>query len=122
MGLAQVKSGTSYVWLSETTSLPYKSKAFTYINVFDSLPIAVAGVYYVFISQNWFWLCFIFLLLTYLATILLLFCPESPRWYLINGRKPEAINSLNQIAKMNGKVDRIPSSAIFVEDPTNFLN
>ena len=121
MGLSQVKAGTSYVWLSESTSLPYKSKAFTYINLFDAFPMAIVGLYYVFISQDWFWLCFIFLIMTYIAIILLFFCPESPRWHLINGRTPEAIESLNQIAKMNGKEDRIPTSAIFVEDPTNFL-
>ena len=122
MGLAQVKDGTSYVWLSESTSLLYKSKAFTCINIFDALPMVLVGLYYIFVSQDWFWICFIFLMLTYIAIFLLIFCPESPRWHLINGRTPEAIMSLNQIAQMNGKEDRIPDDAIFVEDPTNFLD
>lgn len=91
MGLAQVKSGTSYVWLSESTSLAHKSKAFTYINLFDAFPMAVVGLYYLFISKDWFWLCLVMLVLTYIATALLYFCPESPRWHLINGRTPEAI-------------------------------
>jgi len=122
MGLSQVKIGTSYVWLSECTSLSYKPRAFTYINIFDAMPIAVAGLYYLFVSKDWFWLCLTMLILTYLATGLLYFCPESPRWYLVNGRRSEAIDTLNYIAQLNGREVRIPSDARFVEDPTNYLS
>ena len=122
MGLAQVKAGTSYVWLSECTSLPYKSRAFTYINLFDAIPMALVGIYYIYLTKNWEWICLAMMILTYVAILMIYFCPESPRWHLINGRTPEAIVSLNYIAKMNGKEARIPTNAIFVEDPTNFIN
>ena len=101
-----------------------------------------------YVSIDWFWLCFAFCLLSYLATLTILICPESPRWHLVNGRSVEAIIALNQIAQMNGSsasqgvtdndngVDGkgggrdtensiappplIPLEAMFVEDPTNY--
>lgn len=123
MGLSQVKNGLSFVWLSECTSTTYKPRGFTVINMFDALTMAVVGLYFIFISKEWFWLYFIMLLLTYITTALVVFCPESPRWHLINGRSAEAIAQLNLIGKLNGFVDdQIPPNAVFVEDPTNYLN
>ena len=120
MGLTQIKVGVSYVWLSECVGFSYKSTSFTLINIFDGMTMAILCVYYLTISRDWIWLCSFFCLLTYLATFALLFCPESPRWHLVNGRAPEAIKVLNEMAVMNGSEERIPDEAIFVEDPSNF--
>ena len=86
MGLTQVKIGVSYVWLSECVGNPFKSTSFTIINVFEGLTLAVVGIYYVYISRNWYWLCLVMFIISILATALIPFCPESPRWHLVNGR------------------------------------
>ena len=124
MGLSQLKVGVSYVWLSECVGFQYKSTAFTLINMFDGMTMANVCLYYMFISVDWFWLCLFFCLLSYIATLTILICPESPRWHLVNGRSREAIEAFNRIAEMNGVKEgqkgRIPLEAKFVEDPTNY--
>lgn len=94
--------GCSYVWLSECVGCAYKSLAFTVINIFDGLTMAVTCIYFMNVSHNWFWLCLFFCLLSYVGTAVNLICPESPRWHLVNGRSSEAIKALNRIAEMNG--------------------
>ena len=42
-------------------------------------------------------------------------CAESPKWLLLQGRREEAIKSLNFIAKVNRSPNRIPEDAMFVE-------
>ena len=118
-GLAQIKNSVSYVWLSECVNYEHKPTAFTMINVFDSMPMVVVCLYYRYISSDWFYLCFVFAVLTYIATLVLFVCPESPRWHLVNGRTSEAIQTLNYMARMNGG-EEVASDAVFVEDPSNF--
>ena len=113
MGLTQVKIGVSYVWLSECVGNTYKSTAFTIINIFEGLTLAVVGIYYLFISRDWYWLCLFMLVVSVLATVLTPLCPESPRWHLTNGRKLEAIAELNWIAALNGRTERIRDDVIF---------
>lgn len=115
-GLSQIKNSVSYVWLSECTSKPYKSRAFTTINVFDALPMVITCLYFMLISKNWIHLSLFFCCLSYLALVAAFICPESPRWLLIKGRSTEAITALNKIAHMNKVPGRIPTSAVFVED------
>ena len=95
MGLTQLKVGVSYVWLSECVGFPYKSTAFTLINIFDGLTMAIVCVYYLWVSRDWIWLCVFFAGLSYVATFTVLICPESPRWHLVNGRTAEGIKALN---------------------------
>ena len=123
LGLTQLKVGVSYVWLSESVGFPYKSTAFTMINIFDGMTMAIVCIYYMTVSRNWLWLCLFFTIISYIASFTILLCPESPRWHLVNGRTSEAIKALNHIAEMNGRFkedQRIPDGAIFVEDPTNY--
>ena len=75
-------------------------------------------IYFLYVSKNWVYLSLFFCFLSYLALAVAFICPESPRWHLVNGRSVEAIDSLNQIAKLNKVPGRIHSSAVFVEDPT----
>jgi len=102
MGLTQIKVGVSYVWLSECVGFSYKSSAFTLINIFDGMTMAVVCVYYMWVSADWSWLCIFFTGLSYLAMALAFVCPESPKWHLVNGRTAEGIRALNIIARING--------------------
>ena len=96
--------------------------AFTLISVVDSLPMAVACISYMYLTRNWLWVCLASTCLSYLALFLAFFCPESPKWHLIQGRAPQAIDCLNEIAELNGvqESEFIPENAVFVEDPNNF--
>jgi len=84
-GLSQIKNSVSYVWLSECTSQPFKSQAFTFINIFDAMPMAITCLYFMFVSKHWVYLSLFFCVLSYLALAAAFFCPESPRWLLIKG-------------------------------------
>jgi len=86
MGLTMIKVGGSYVWLSECVGSSYKSTAFTMINIYDGMTMAVVCIYYMKINHSWFWLCLVQLLLSFAATATIMICPESPRWHLVNGR------------------------------------
>ena len=118
-GLSQIKNSVSYVWLSESTSSPYKARTFTAINIFDALPMVVTCLYFQYVSKNWMHLSFLFCVVSYIALIAAFFCPESPRWLLINGESEQAIKALNQFSRLNGSVTKIPTDAVFVEDPSN---
>ena len=73
--------------------------------------------YFMVIGKNWMVLPSIFTVITFVALFLAYFCPESPRWLLVNGNSSEAIKVLNDIAQINKSNDMIPANAIFVEDP-----
>ena len=118
-GLSQIKNSVSYVWLSECTSRPYKTRAFTIINIVDAFPIVFCCLYFMLISKNWLYLPLFFCVLSYIALFAAFICPESPRWLLVNGRTDDAIAELNKIAKMNKSQMTIPTSAVFVEDPNS---
>ena len=68
------------------TNMKNKANVFTYINAFDAVPMAVVCIYALTISKNLQWLAIFMLALSFIATILGLFCPESPKWHIINGR------------------------------------
>lgn len=119
-GLSQIKNSVSYVWLSECTSRDYKARAFTSINIFDALPMVVTCCYFMFVSKNWEYLSMFFCVLSYLALLVAFICPESPRWLLFSGQSSLAIETLNQIGRMNRVTGAlIPAGTLFVEDPTN---
>ena len=120
MGLAQIKNSVSYVWLAECVPMSQRAQAYTYINIFDAIPMAVFCIYVSFIQKDWYGINLIATGLSYIAFILAFFCPESPRWYLVNGKREEAIKELNYMARVNRSQQFIPKSAQFVEDPTIF--
>ena len=94
-GLSQIKNSVSYVWLSECTSQPYKSSAFTAINIVDALPMVITCLYFMFVSEQWVYLSTFFCAISYLALALAFICPESPRWLLVKGNSVAAIRTLN---------------------------
>ena len=83
LGLTQIKNCVCYNWLSECTSQPYKALSFTYINMFDSLTVVITCTHFLLISRDWINVPLVFCGITWLAFLLSLMCPESPRWHLI---------------------------------------
>ena len=59
--------------------------------------------YMCFIGKDWFTVNLYAVGASYLALFLAFFCPESPRWYLVNGRIEEAIETLNYMGRFNGE-------------------
>ena len=82
--------------------------------------MAVFCFYVSYVQKDWLGINLIATGLSYIAFIMAFFCPESPRWHLVNGRREEAIRILNYMAKVNGSSFTIPKDAQFVEDPTIF--
>ena len=117
-GLSQIKIVNAYIYLSECTSTPYKPASYTYINILDAAPLMITCLFYMLVSPNVMILPWVFTALSYVALCAAFFCPESPRWLIVNGRSQDGIAELNKIASMN-RTEPIPSDAIFVEDPTN---
>ena len=74
-------------------------------------------VYVMFISKDYFSLCFWGLMIGYVALIVAFLCPESPQWLFVHGMRKEGIEALNKIAKFNRAEARIPEDAVFDEDP-----
>ena len=98
-------------WLSECVSLDKKPIAITAIGLLNATPVAVTALYFLFVSRDWFMLNLGAVLLGFAALLVSLFCPESPKWHLINGRRKEAIDCLNYIGKANGRLHPIPETA-----------
>ena len=44
------------------------------------------------------------------------FCPESPKWLIVKGRKEEAIEGLNKLASKNKKIFQLGMNARFEEE------
>ena len=70
-------------------------------------------LYIMYVSKNWFYLCFVAQLLGYVVLFICLFLPESPKWLLVHGKREEAIAALNSIASVNGVQTLIPEDAVF---------
>ena len=84
--------------------------------------MAVFCVYVSYVDKDWLSINLYALGISYLAFFMAFFCPESPRWYLVNGNREQAIETLNYMRKVNGGMVEIPKDAQFVEDPTIFAN
>jgi MFS transporter, OCT family, solute carrier family 22 (organic cation transporter), member 4/5 len=95
LGLSQIKNVVSYVWFSECVPLTHKPLTYAIINIVDALPLVLMALYFMFISRSWLYINVVATALCYLAFIIIPFCPESPRWLLVNGRRKEAILALN---------------------------
>ena len=84
--------------------------------------MAVFCAYVSYIDKNWFSINIYATAISYIAFFMAFFCPESPRWYLVNGNREKAIETLNYMRKINGGKVSIPLDAQFVEDPNIFAN
>ena len=112
-----MQNSVSYVWLYESVSKKNKATVVTFINAIYAMPQPIMCLYIMYISKDWYKLCFWALILGYISLIICYFCPESPQWLIVHGHREKCIEALNSIAKFNGKSTRIPSDALFTEDP-----
>ena len=87
LGFANLKNSQAYVWLSEVVPFERRSCTFTIINIADACTGLVAGIFYVLISRNYMPLYIFVVSLSYLALLLALFMPDSPRWLLITDKE-----------------------------------
>ena len=115
IGFSNLKNSQSYVWASEVVPFHRRARAYTIVNVVDAMPTVITGLFYVFVQRDWFTIYAINVAVSYSALLLAFFCPESPRWLLLNNKQSEAIEALNKIAKFNGSEVRIAENTIFQE-------
>ena len=114
-----MKNSVSYAWLSECVSIDNKPTAVTIISLANATPVLINCLVFIYVSRDWFMVNLIAVIVSYFALFISFFCPESPKWLLCKGKRKEAIQCLNKIAKFNGRIERIPDTARFVEDPVN---
>ena len=111
-----MKGAISYVWLAELVPATNKNVCTVCLTCFDSGTMAVVGFYFLMISKDWFPLMLFTSVLSTVSLILAwIFIPETPSWFISQGRVSDAITALNSIAKMNGSSKRIPANAVFEE-------
>ena len=115
MGFSNLKNSQSYVWASEVVPFKRRASAYTIVNVVDAMPTVITGLFYLLVQRNWFTIYAINVAISYSALFLAFFCPESPRWLILNNKQSEAIDALNKIAKFNGSEVRIPENTVFQE-------
>ena len=103
------------MWASEVVPFKRRARAYTIVNVVDAMPTVITGLFYLLVQRDWFTIYAINVAVSYSALLAAFFCPESPRWLLLNNKTSEAIEALNKIAKFNGSDVRIPENTIFQE-------
>ena len=116
MGFMCSKNSLCITWLFEFMVKKDKSIANTSLNSFDNATGLFGGLYFLFISKHWFPLAiFFFILGTVAYLVLIFFCPESPKWLLLQDRRKDAIKALNFIAAVNRSPNRISPDTKFPE-------
>ena len=91
LGFSSIKNSQTYVWSTDCVPLRRRPDVITIINIIDALPALTLGFWFLFIGNDWLTYALFMLAINYFAFILGIFCPESPRWLLVNDRKAEAI-------------------------------
>ena len=87
-GFAQIKNSVCYAWLFECMETKNKSSAVTAMNMLDSFTMVGFGLYVLFISKNWLYIEIATYFLSILSFVgILIVMPESPKWFLINGKQ-----------------------------------
>jgi hypothetical protein len=72
------------------------------LNTYDCSTLSFLAIYFMLISNDWFYFFFVMTILGAVSHgCMLFFAPDSPKWLLANGRKDEAIVAFNQIAAFN---------------------
>lgn len=109
------KNSLTYAWLFELMNQRYKVMANTCLNMTDFATMLATGIYFMS-TPNWFPLFMTFYVLAAVGFVgVILFCPESPKWLLLQGRQKEAIRVLNYMASVNRMPDRISEDTEFIE-------
>ena len=82
-GLTQIKNTVPYVYLLDLVPAAYSTSMNVSITSFDSATMAVACLYFIFVSKDWFPLIFGLTLLSTISLFVIVFIlPESPIWLL----------------------------------------
>jgi hypothetical protein len=90
----------------------HKGIASGLLGSFDCITVAVIPLYFLYVSKNWFPLYLLMLSLGISSLVFMLLCgTESPKWLLAKGRRQEAIDEFNKVAKINFCNQRIPENA-----------
>lgn len=74
----------------------------TLVYIFEASVLVFVSHYYLYISNDWFWLQVGGLSLSLTLLILCLILPESPEYLMSMGLFENARESLRKIAKLNG--------------------
>lgn len=116
LGFMMAKNSLVYTWTFEFLTAEYKPIGASIANFLEFCTCIFGGLYYLFISKSITPLLYFFFGLSIIGyTFISLMVPESPKWLLINGRREEAIEALNWIARVNRSEHRIHPDTQFVE-------
>ena len=91
-----------------------------FLNSVDTITITVSTLYYLYVNKNWFNLCFGFTVVGAVSHFYMILCaPESPKWFLANNMRVDAIRAFNKIGKLNFVSSVIPVTAKFSDFPNS---
>lgn len=96
----------------EIVEKKYKAALCSLMNFWDFSFITFFNLYWVLVSQDWFYICSFYVVMGIVAWIVFaLTIPESPKWLQVQGDTGLAIASLEAISRFNGS-----------ENPVEFQN
>lgn len=91
----------AYLYGQEITPQKYSNTVGSIYNVFDSMTMIIASVYYKYISKYYEGIHLFFFGMILLSVMISFFMPESPKYLISNNKFHDARYILNKIAKMN---------------------
>jgi MFS family permease len=117
LGFFYVKNTCAYNWMFEIAEDKHKALSCSLINSWDCTNGLTFGLYFFLVrpSAPDMLTAYTFLgLICFVVQIWLI--PESPKFLLINGRKKEALDALNQIGKLNRSTCKFDKNDHFMEE------
>ena len=92
----------AYILMLESAPERVHATLSTVLMQLQALIVVVCGVYFLFISSNWFYWGYFALAFQLASAVLFYFTLESPKFYMSQGERSKAAASLDKIASLNG--------------------
>ena len=108
IGMLLIKNGVCYTYAFELVPPANRPFVNSAINLLDCSTLMWISLYVLFINKYYLYIMEVYVIFGIIAWIILvLFVPESPKWFFITGRHNDCVLALETIAKFNGSTKPI---------------
>ena len=83
--LSPIRLNFSFIYGSEVIMTTHATIICSFYNFFDGLTMLQAALYFKYISRDWFYLYWYFLIVGFAGMVMSFFLPESPRYLICKG-------------------------------------